>query len=300
MEEALSPKGAETVLGITSPKGKKEKKNVYMSLGHASDIVSGDPLSIPTGCVYVTFTLCGEVSKYSHLILKAFEDPAVKSLLNDPVRHIKRLTEYFGETLHVHYPEAEDPTSRTYYDSRYTPFLAYDVKDHPTCFAKKSGLFRLGDLAVYKAPAAMQSREVHADSRPYTASYPCDNIDEATLKYLYRGSLFPTLEQVLTEYDAAEKPLTYKNMKRLMKPYKYTQSWAFERWPGVHYNFVCRGHAHAEENIKNSATKRRRAASAEAAAKLRGGTRRIRHTSAAPTRPYRASSSSRRALHAAS
>ena len=272
----MSSKG---ITGIASPRGKKAVKNVYMNLGHAGDIVAGEPLPVPDGCVYVTFTLCGEVSKYSYKIIRAFEDPAVRDLLHDPVKHIKRLTEYFGDTLHVHYPGAEDPTSRTYYDTNYNPFLAYSVKDHPKCFAKKSGLFKLGDLATYKAPAAMVSAEVHADSRPYTASYPCDSIEEPVVKYIYKGSLYPTLEQILVDYDAATKPVSFKDMKKIAKPYKYTQSWAFSLWPGVHYNFVCRGHAHAEENVKNSATKKRRLASAEAAAKLvkkGGGTRRRR------------------------
>jgi 3-methyladenine DNA glycosylase AlkD len=99
------------------------------------------------------------------------------------------------------------------------------------------------------------------------------------VKYIYKGSLYPTLEQILVDYDAATKPVSFKDMKKIAKPYKYTQSWAFSLWPGVHYNFVCRGHAHAEENVKNSATKKRRLASAEAAAKLvkkGGGTRRRR------------------------
>jgi hypothetical protein len=77
----------------------KGKKNVYMHLGHASDLIETIP--VPKGCVYVTFTLCGEISKDSYRILKAFEDPAIRDLLKDPVKHIVRLTEYFGSSLHV-------------------------------------------------------------------------------------------------------------------------------------------------------------------------------------------------------
>ena len=244
----------------------KGKKNVYMHLGHASDLIETIP--VPKGCVYVTFTLCGEISKDSYRILKAFEDPAIRDLLKDPVKHIVRLTEYFGSSLHVHYPEAEDPTSRTYFNTKYKPFLGHSVKDHPICFSKKSGLYRLGDLATYKVPAALISSEVHADIRPYTASFSCDDINEPALKYVYKGSLYPTFEQILEDFDSLEKPISFQTMTQITKKYKYTQEWAFEKYPGVHYNFVCRGHAHNEDNIKNSPILRRRRNSFNAAKKL--------------------------------
>ena len=269
------PKGSASLAGIASPRGKKAVKNVYTHLGHGNDIVSGDPLPVPEGCVYVTFALCGEISQSSHKIMKAFEDPALAAALRDPVKHIKRLTDYFGKTLHVHYPEAEEETSRTYYDTIYNPFLANTVKDEPTCFSKKSGLYKLGDLATYKATGGTVSAKVQADLRPYVASFPCDSIEENILKFIYRGSLFPSLEQILQEYDEVPKPLSFVAMKKIGKAYKYRQSWAFSLWPGVHYNFVCRGKARPEEKIRNSATRKRRNASAEAAAKLlaKGGGR---------------------------
>ena len=241
------------------------KKGVYMSLGHGSDIVKGEPLPVPEGCVYVTFALCGQISTHSHRIMKAFEDPAVRDLLRDPVKHVGLLTEHFGETLHIHYPEAEDPASRTYYDAKYKPFLANEVKGHG-CFSKKSGLYRLGSVSSFKAPASMISPQVHPDIRSYTASFPCDDIEEPVLKFIYKGSLHPTLKDILEEYDAG--PLTFKKMKAIAREQAYLQSWAFENWPGVHYNFVCRGSASKEENITNSATLRRRRNSVSASRKL--------------------------------
>ena len=153
---------------------------------------------------------------------------------------------------------------------KYSPLLGYTVDGNPSCFSKKSGIFRLGDNAVYRAPGGMQAREVHIDSRPYTIDFPCDNIGEDALKYIYKGSLFPTLAQVHSETDPMEKPITFAKLKTAMKAYRYRQSWAFEKFPGVHYNFICRGHARAEENIVNTGIRRRRAASAEAATIMLG------------------------------
>lgn len=274
------PKYAESVVGIASPKGKKAVANAYMHLAHGKEYVYGEPLLVPPGCVYVTFALCGQVGTDSHKILAAFEDPRIKDFLQNPVKYLKHLTAYFGNTLHVHYCEAEDPTSRTYYDTMYRPFLGYSVKGD-TCFAKKSGLYRLGDLGTFKAPAVMRSAEINASSREYTAKInPCDAISSATLRYLYNGSLYPKLGQLENEFDA---PPSFKDMKRVSKNYDYRQSWAFEMWPGVHYNFICRGSALTEKNINNSATRKRRRNSFSAAASLlsaaKGGSRRSRYTS---------------------
>jgi hypothetical protein len=275
MAAAGAPHGSESIAGIPPQKGKKAVKNVYAHLSHGLDNMAGDPIPVPEGCVYVTFALCGEISHSSYKIMKAFEEPALRDALKDPVKHIKRLTDYFGKSLHVHYPEAEDEASRTYYDTTYNPLLANTVKDEPTCFSKKSGLYKLGDLATYKALAGTVSAKVRENTRPYVTSFPCDSVEENIVRHLYRGSLYPTLEQMLAEYDTASKPMTFATFKKAVKKYKYKQSWAFSLWPGVHYNFVCRGGAQTEENIKNSATKKRRKASAEAAAKLlaKGGGR---------------------------
>ncbi len=121
---------------------------------------------------------------------------------------------------------------------------------------------------------------MQADLRPYVASFPCDSIGENIVKHIYKGSLFPRLDQMLAEYDAAPTTLGFTEMRAVAKKYKYKQSWAFSLWPGVHYNFVCRGKARPEENISHSGTRKRRVNSAEAAAKLlaKGGGR-TRYTS---------------------
>lgn len=245
-------------------------RDAYVSLAHGQEIISDEPIPVPKGCVYVTFAMCGEISTHSYKIMKAFEDASMRDMLRDPVKYLEELTDYFGESLHVHYPEAEDETSRTYYDIKYRPFFGNKVKGHPTCFTKKSGLYELGDIATFKAPASMQSLEVHKDARPYTAAYPCDSIPKNVVKYLYKGSLHPKLEQVPSD-------ITFQAMKHSMKEYTYLQSWAFEKWPGVHYNFACR----VPTEAKNSPVARRRKMSLNAAKKLlsKSGTRRSRYTS---------------------
>lgn len=260
-------------------------RDAYVSLAHGQEIISDEAIPVPKGCVYVTFAMCGEISTHSYKIMKAFEDTSMRVMLRDPVKYLEELTDYFGESLHVHYPEAEDETSRTYYDIKYRPFFGNKVKGHPRCFTKKSGLYRLGDIATYKAPGSMQSLEVHKDARPYTAAYPCDSIPQNVVKYLYKGSLHPTLEEAIsatatsvTAISAtATSAITFQAMKHSMKEYTYLQSWAFEKWPGVHYNFACR----VPTEPKNSPVARRRKMSINAAKKLlsKSGTRRSRYTS---------------------
>ena len=257
-------------------------RHAYVSLAHGQEIISDEPIPIPKGCVYVTFAMCGEISTHSYKIMKAFDDISMRDMLRDPVKYLEELTDYFGESLHVHYPEAEDETSRTYYDIKYRPFFGNKVKGHATCFTKKSGLYRLGDIATFKAPVSMQSLEVHKDARPYTAAYPCESIPQNVVKYLYKGSLHPTLEEAMsgTAMSAAAMSATaisFQAMKHSMKEYTYLQSWAFEKWPGVHYNFACR----VPTEAKKSPVARRRKMSINAAKRLlsKSGTRRSRYTS---------------------
>jgi hypothetical protein len=37
------------------------------------------------------------------------------------------------------------------------------------------------------------------------------------VKYIYKGSLYPTLGQILSDYDAAPKPVSFKEMKKIKK-----------------------------------------------------------------------------------
>lgn len=249
-----TPKGFETIVGFPI----SEPKNVYTTLGHGREFVSETLLDVPAGCVYVTFAVCGDVSKEPQKILDAFSNPKIREKLRDPVKHLKELTTLFGETLHVHYPEAEDPTSRTYFDVRYLPFAGFSAK--PDCWSLKSGMYKMGDVNDFLAPNNIKKGTTSLFK--YGAKLDCAHINTKALKYIYNGAVYPKLD-IVTRDISVKRKLSYKLLRYEVAKCRFTQSWAFSKFPGVHYNFICRSHSYPDEevNIANAVrnrTERRR------------------------------------------
>ena len=257
-----TPKGFETVHAFPP----SVPKSVYTSLGHGREFVSEIPLDVPPGCVYVTFAVCGGTSKHPYKILDAFLNPSIREKLRDPVKNLKALTKVFGETLHVHYPEAEDPTSRTYFDVRYLPFASFSEKSKD-CWSLKSGLYRMGDVRDLWAPDNI--KKGNGPLFKYGAKLDCLTIAPKALKYIYSGALYPKLDIVMRDIGV-ERNLSYKLLRHEITKCRFTQSWAFSNFPGVHYNFICRSHSYPDEAveisnaIKNRTERRRRNSKAAA------------------------------------
>jgi len=283
--ERLSfPKLRERIKPITA----SEPKNVYTTLGHGRELISDEPIPIPAGCVYVTFALCGNTSKEPNRIIEAFLNPKISVLLSDPVANLKQLTEYFGNTLHVHFPEASTEASRYYFDALYSPFAGFKGKDG--CWAFKSGLYKMG-FTEFNAPEKFAKGTGRLFK--YGVKLSCDeSLNTNALKFLYDGSIYPTID-ILTQGIDPSRILSYEIIQNESTKCRFSQSWAFANFPGVHYNFICRTHRFPEDEINVGAevnttllnrVTRRRANSNAAAANLlamgKGGNRKSRR------RPY--------------
>lgn len=225
------------------PLAASEPKNVYTTLGHGRELISDEPIPVPPGCVYVTFALCGAPSKEPNRIIEAFTDPKISVLLSDPVANLKQLTEYFGANLHVHFPEAAAEASRTYFDLRYSPFAGFKTKDG--CWAMKSGLYKMG-FTEFNAPENLAK----GNSRlfKYGVNMSCEQINSRALKFLYDGSIYPTVD-ILTQGIDPSRNLSYDILQNETTKCRFSQSWAFANFPGVHYNFICRTHKFPDDEI---------------------------------------------------
>lgn len=221
-----------------------EPRNVYTTLGHGRELISGEPIPVPAGCVYVTFALCGEPSREPYRIIEAFLDPKISPLLSDPVTNLKRLTAHFGSTLHVHFPEASAEASRYYYDALYSPFAGFKAKDG--CWAFKSGLYKKG-FTEFNAPEKLAKGV--GPLFKYGVKLSCDDrININALKFLYAGSIYPTVD-ILTQGIDPTRSLSYDIVHNESTKCRFTQSWAFAKFPGVYYNFICRTHRFPEDEI---------------------------------------------------
>lgn len=231
----------------------KRKKRVYMSMGHSSEVIGDEALPIPSGCVYVTFAICGETTDAGFKILEGFGNPTIRKMLHDPVRWVKELTAHFGESLHIHYPEAPTEAGRTYYDCRYTPFAGFF---RGRCMAVKSGLYLLGHPATFEVPKQSEAGD------KFMLDIDCQSVSKSDMRFLYSGAVYPDKKQLIADLI---RPLTYELLDNQAKKVRYTQSWAFAQFPGVHYNFLCRGHKLVRRSSRKAA---RVAASREAASLL--------------------------------
>jgi len=186
---------------------------VYGVFGHGCDILEEEEyfFTVPPGCVYVTFALCGFLSIDLQKLMYAFEDRSIWESLEDPEKHIEKLLKYFGTTadtdIHVH------EAGESYVDSYNT--LIYDSDNH----MYKSGLYKLGDFTPANKDAVLEDR--YYLEEPYS---PAD------IETLYRGSLIqPKIAAYETNGAFARKNKIGVRMSDL-----------FNRGPGVYYNFSCR------------------------------------------------------------
>lgn len=242
-----SPKGFETIRTVPA----KIPKNVYTTIGHGREYISDEPIPVPPGCVYVTIALCGVVSteKEINKLLDAFTDPKIRDKLRDPVTNLKQLTTLFGESLHVHYPEAENETSRTYFDTGYYPLAGDSTSGE--CRSVKSGLYRIGDVDSFRPPKNIIVSE--SGKLRYLAKLDCKNIEPPILRFLYSGALYPTIDIINRDLPIGRK-LSYNLLAHEISKCRFSQSWAFSKFPGVHYNFICRSGTNITGNVPNVPT----------------------------------------------
>lgn len=250
---ALTPKFGEIVKPVAPL---KRKAHVYMNMGHSSELMSDEPIPVPAGCVYVTFAICGLTTTEGFKILRAFSDSNIRKMLHDPVNYVHELTAYFGESLHIHYPEATNAASRTYYDVRYTPLADFY---RGKCLAVKSGLYKMGDVSDFSAPPDLATED--EGRKDFMIEYNCNTVSYHVLSYLYSKALYPNKRAILNSFDG--RPISNEMLGNELKKYRYSQSWAFSKFPGVHYNFVCRGHGDNKKYVNHT---RRRVAESRAAA----------------------------------
>jgi hypothetical protein len=215
--------------------------NAYMTLGHGRELFA-EELPVPEGCVYVTFAVCGLVSKDLYRLLNAVSDPHISLLLADPVKNLRALTTYFGQSLHVHYPGAKNPTSRTYYNTSFLPLVSWKTD---ICTIGKSGFYRIGGGSDSGSVSDF-SMPNHLARTRYVSQTDCEDISHDELRQMYEGSIYPTYDMLVADLDP-ERGNTYDIVIHNTRKFRYSQAWAFQMFPGVHYNFLCRGSSHPDE-----------------------------------------------------
>lgn len=210
---------------------------VYTTKTHAGDILFEKP--VPPGCVYVTLEECG-INTDSILrskLLLAFKDQphGILHMIRDPIRYRRELMAHFGRSLHVHWSGAEHSGNRTYVDSIHTPCNGHEFENK--CYIPRSGLYNLDNKTNFD----LDIRDIVEYLRDILPNVSCDNITGENIHYIYNDSVFPSLNMVERKLEFVDRPITYDMLNTQMESFNFTQSWAFKMFPGIHYNFSCRG-----------------------------------------------------------
>jgi hypothetical protein len=207
---------------------------VYVSQSHGEDILFEKP--VPPGCVYVTIEECGRRSMNWAKLLFAFEDyPAgIREKLRDPVTHRLYLMSHFGNSFHVHYSESTEPGDRTYIENIQFPVLGFSAHG---CRIGKSGLFSLDDNVKFVDKSVDGSEY---DQKKVVRDINCMRLTDADLHEMFDDSVYPTYDMVSKLVYMEGDNLKYSDLVKALQPFTFSQSWAFKKFPGIHYNFACR------------------------------------------------------------
>jgi len=219
-----------------------EPMEVYGVFAHGCDLLDEGRKIIPDDCIYVTYELCGVNTIHYNKLMYAFMDPRIRGALNDPIRHEAVLKDYFGsEYVHVH------PPGSTYIDSEYTGVLNMGRGEYDLVY--KSGLYQIDNYRPYDK-ITLTNLDLTLDE---TYMHPLFNIideNQPITQEIYDSIFSGSMIETRPPYVPGSDLRGYANDDNS----KWRLSSAFLIYPGIYYNFVCRGDCTwgpASENWKN-------------------------------------------------
>ena len=205
----------------------------YSMQGHGCD--TGIVRQVPPNCMYVTLTHCGQymvtTSKLKEFMLDLFDARHPHHhWLKNPYQYKEELRD-IGLNLHLHYDGLGcDPT---YMDCKYQPFLSFTMKTGN--FVRPSGLIPLGaSLMMEDCPFPIHRMD---DSTVPFITCKGQMIEKDVAQYIYKDSLAPT-EKDITKSFSFYQSFFFEQMTKNVGT--VLQSELFEKYPGIHYNVVCR------------------------------------------------------------
>jgi len=225
---------------------------VYTMQAHGCDarnMLGGvETLKVPEKCVYVTLAQCGQLGKVN-LKYKDLIDSIEKNdfTINNPVLYKTIIEKNIYAPIHVHYSEADNAFLKTYVNSHYFPFLAWQCDEHGDHTKKpfthvmmlKSGLYKSNvPLIITDLPVGIQE---NVDNYGFKRIITKENtITEEMVRIIYEHSIYPTADQVISNLQKYKKS-TYSFHDLESASGTISQRKLFDLYPGIYYNTACRG-----------------------------------------------------------
>jgi hypothetical protein len=240
-------------MGVSASTLKEHDPKVPLLIcGHGADECYDDGslqvFDVPKGCVYVTFTTCSITNTASIIYRKIFSDINNIKYLNDPIKYQNELEELFGQNIHIHHPDAEDPVSRTYVNSAYG-LVGNGADNKEKCWIQLSGINPLNEN-TYKILKPLLLKKPNL-----TFDHDCD--DDVSriqgfvqLTNFYKASVYPTVNQLtnhIRNLRETKRIVTTQDVFDTLPV--VTQKELFDIMPGIYYNPLCRVVACDSNNI---------------------------------------------------
>ena len=220
-----------------------DSKVPLLICGHAADECYEDDtlqvFDVPKDCVYVTFTTCSISNNANIIYKKIFSDINNIKYLNDPITYQNELETLFGQEIHIHHPDAEDPISRTYVNSVYG-LVGNGNSGENRCWIQLSGINPINEN-TYKILKPLLSK-----SKTLTIDHTCD--DDVSrirgfmqLTNFYKASVYPTADELtnhIRKLRETKRIVTTKDVFDTLPV--VTQKELFDIKPGIYYNPLCR------------------------------------------------------------
>ena len=230
--------------GLKFPE-KKSDNPPTLICGHGGELCNDDDslqvLDIPENCMLITFADCGLT--YG---ARAIYDAIVRNIKNlhyfeDPIKHKEDLERIFRRKIHIHHPNAENETSRTYVNTQYS-LIGDHMADEEHCSIQLSGLVPL------------KKKYINQIYTTQSFDFKCKN--DYAWGMFYSASIYPSKSQVVPMF---RKQLANTLPELVKKIPIVTQKFLFEKRPGIYFNPLCRVNSCDVKHVLNRQYKSARA-----------------------------------------
>ncbi len=215
--------------------------------------------AVPKGVVLVTGAQCGKLSQFETICSDIYEY-TTESKYKSPIENLKEFDEVgSGDAehdknlrgVHIHYAGAPSAIRKTYVDGNFVPIIFFSYG--PYVFLRRSGIFSLreADIATIDKEdpddCTLVQPLINSPGQPWKGT-------RGAVEAAYKGSLYPTVKEVLEVFDKEFGPdkeeLSFEKGKMrfqafaavIKKRFTISMSALFSKFgKGVYYNLGCRG-----------------------------------------------------------
>jgi hypothetical protein len=222
-------------------------------MGHGKDAC--DPKGnlvikqVPLNCTYVTISDCGLLS-YSHpdKVLKAFLDPVNKEIWQKvDLEGLKRILKGIIDTstIHIHKPgdryvvSKYNPVAEHYMDKDGKYIYFKHIAEKKYYILNPSGIYKLS--TEIEAGSIPQKKKIERTIFPHKISGKVKDFDSFKVEKddflsFFKYALYPKLKTL----EMQREYYTPIEIEKINERYTEFTSILMDKFPGVHYNFLCR------------------------------------------------------------